>query len=396
MTTSPPEIIHLEEYIPQFFPEETIPHEMAELIYDKYPSQIHVDFPSYPTGNQWRLTSQGWIGYIPLAAKLHLSLEPKVSLSNLFQMLDYAYQLDIKFLDDLFTCQSLQDYYNRLASILARKIMARSRKGLYRSYESYQEPLPYLRERVDINRWIRSPWKVNLECEYHEHTADILDNQILAWTLYSIGRSGLCSSKTLSNVRKAYHEIEGYVTTLPFNPKICINQLYHRLNEDYRPLHSLCRFFLEHSGPSHNLGDRNMIPFLIDMDHLFEMFVAEWLKKNLPSSWSIKAQERVYISQIGELFFVVDLVLVNNITRSVKCVLDTKYKHQEKASPDDISQVIAYADILHCDEAILIYPVKLTSSLDSKPGRIRTRSVTFDLSDDLEKSGQTFIQAVLF
>jgi 5-methylcytosine-specific restriction enzyme subunit McrC len=222
-----------------------------------------------------------------------------------------------------------------------------------------------------------------------------VDNQIFAWTLCSIGRSGLCSGKALSFVRKAYHELEGYVTTQSFNPKICLGLLYHRLNEDYEPLHVLCRFFLEQSGPSHNLGDRNIIPFLIDIERLFELFVAEWLKNHLPSNRRIKAQERVPLGMEGTLNFKVDLVLIDHSTKQVKCVLDTKYKKPETPSTDDISQVIAYAESLHCEEAFLIYPAKLRSPLNSKVGRIRVRSVTFDLFGDLDENGKVFMNTVL-
>jgi 5-methylcytosine-specific restriction enzyme subunit McrC len=394
MSNANPEIIHLKEYKAQLFPAEKIPHDVGVRLYENYHNQVLVEFPAHPTGNQWRLTSQGWIGYIPLSEQLHITLEPKVDLSNLFQMLDYAYRLDIRFIDDLFRCESLHDFYDRLASILGRKIMDRGRKGFHRSYIAYQDSLPYLRERVNLNNWIRAPWKVDLDCEFHEHTADIEDNQILAWTLYSIGRSGMCTSKTLGFIRNAYHELDGYVSLQPFQPNSCINRLYHRLNEDYQPLHALCRFFLEQSGPSHQIGDRTMIPFLIDMDRLFELFVAEWFNHNLPEGWRVKIQERVYISAENRLYFQVDLVLIDNQTGSVKCVLDTKYKVPEIPSQDDIAQVIAYAEFLGCEEAILIYPSSITHSIDEKPGRIRVRSATFDLSGNLDISGQNLIQDI--
>ena len=56
---------------------------------------------------------------------------------------------------------------------------------------------------------------------------------------------------------------------------MCIrDRLYHRLNQDYQPMHGLCRFFLEHSGPTHQDGDSAMIPFVVHMPALFEKFVA--------------------------------------------------------------------------------------------------------------------------
>jgi 5-methylcytosine-specific restriction enzyme subunit McrC len=394
MINQSPEIIRLKEYVNQFFPDKLIPLNLGIMLYESYRNQIDVGFPAHPTGNQWRLTSQGWVGYIPLSAELQFVLEPKVSLSNLFQMLDYAYKLNIRFLGDLFKCESLQDFYDRLASILSQKISDRARKGLHRSYIGYQEYLPYLRERVNLINMIRSPWKVDLDCEFHEHTADIEDNQILAWTLYTIGRGGLCTNKTESLIRNTFHKLDSKVSLQPFQPSACINRLYHRLNDDYQPLHALCRFFLEQSGPSHQIGDRTMIPFLIDMDRLFELFVAEWVKSHLPEGWSLKIQERIYISTEDRLYFQVDLALIDNRTGAVGFVLDTKYKTPVTPSPEDIAQVIAYADTMGCTEAVLIYPLKLKHPIDKKPGSVRIRSLTFDLSGDLEEAGQNLIQNI--
>jgi len=51
---------------------------------------------------------------------------------------------------------------------------------------------------------------------------------------------------------------------------------------------------LEHSGSTHHAGDHTMLPFLVDMARLYELFVAEWLKTRLPKGWSVESQERVH------------------------------------------------------------------------------------------------------
>ena len=114
------------------------------------------------------------------------------------------------------------------------------------------------------------PWDVQLRCHFQEHTGDIEDNQILAWTLHTIARTGLCSERVLPAVRKAYRSLQGLLHSNRFPQKHCVKRLYHRLNEDYRPLHGLCRFFLEHTGPTNRPGDKSMLPFLINMALLFE------------------------------------------------------------------------------------------------------------------------------
>jgi 5-methylcytosine-specific restriction enzyme subunit McrC len=69
-------------------------------------------------------------------------------------------------------------------------------------------------------------------------------------------------------------DLQGAVQTYPVGPESCVGRTYNRLNADYEPMHALCRFFLENSGPTHERGDRSMFPFLVDMSRLYELFVA--------------------------------------------------------------------------------------------------------------------------
>ena len=54
----------------------------------------------------------------------------------------------------------------------------------------------------------------------------------------------------------------------PVGADRCVGRTYNRLNADYEPMHALCRFFLENSGPAHARGDRSMLPFLVNMPRL--------------------------------------------------------------------------------------------------------------------------------
>ena len=174
----------------------------------------------------------------------------------------------------------------------------------------------------------------------------------------------------------------------------CPASTYPRLNEDYQPLHALCRFFLENTGPSHNVGNRKMLPFLVNMDRLFEQFVAEWLRIHLPPEWSIESQERVYIGDDQNWYFEVDLVMYRSDTSEPVCVLDTKYK-AHKSSSDDIAQVVAYAGSKSCKHAVLIYPTAVEPVLDEYVGDVCVRSLSFSLDDDLEQDGHGFLQNLL-
>ena len=386
-------LISLTEYIPCDLDRPTLSEEEAELLWRNYGSQIAVEAPSFKTGQRWRLTSQGWVGHIPLTAECHLALLPKIKLANLFQMLDYAYNLkSFQFLSGLIDCQSLAEFYQELASILAKRVLDRARRGFYRAYLAESGQLAYVRGRLDLRQSLRRPGQVKPHCSYEEHTADIADNQILAWTLQGIARSGLCTERVLPTVRRAYRSLQGLVTLTPYDAGACLGRLYHRLNEDYRPLHALCRFFLDQVGPSHYLGDRTMLPFLVDMARLYERFVAEWLKSNLPPQFELKIQERVSLSQTNLLHFEIDLVLYEAKSGLVRGVLDTKYKRSTGPDPADIHQMISYAHTKNSPEAILIYPEPLAQSFDETIRGIRVRSLTFTLDGDLEQAGQKFLQ----
>lgn len=402
MSAVPPRVIELVEYVPVFLAQSEIPDAVGEVLWRNYEKQVAVDFPSPKTGNRWRLTARGWVGHIPLTPDFHLALRPKVQLGNLLRMLEYAYDLkSFRFLEGLFDCQSLSDFYERLAEILAGRILNRGRQGFYCAYLPKTEDLPYVRGRINVQQVISKPWDVKVQCDYEEHTADVEENQILAWTVWCIARSGLCTERVLPKVRRAYHLLQGLVTLQPKSPQVCVGRQYNRLNEDYRLLHALCRFFLEQIGPSYEMGERSMLPFLVDMARLYERFVAEWLKAHretilLPQGLDIKSQERLYVCVAKDIYFDIDLVLKDVATGVAKYVLDTKYKVPTAPASSDIAQVVAYAEAKGCKEAILVYPMPLIEPLDIRVGRIRIRSLTFSLAGDLEQAGYRFLEDVLY
>lgn len=387
-----PQVITLTEYEDTFLSRDRLPDAVGKMLWENYRRQLAVTFPNPATADRWQLTPQGWVGHIPLTPDYHFALQPKISLANLFGMLDYAYNLkSFHILAGLINCHSLDDFYEQLASILARRVLDRTRQGVYRAYVSRAGRLPYVRGRLDVRPASQQPGQVKLECQYEEHTADIEDNQILAWTLFQIARSGslLHLERALPLVRQAYRTLHGLVTPVAHPARACLGRFYHRLNEDYRPMHALCRFFLEQIGPGHQLGDRTMLPFLVDMARLYEQFVAEWLRAHLPSGYQLKAQEPVDVDRVRA---VIDLVLLETGTGQVRCVLDTKYKAPARPANEDIYQIVAYAKLKKCRQAILVYPAALPEPLDTMWDDIRLRSLTFSLAGDLEQAGQQFLQ----
>jgi len=391
--TSVESILELTEFVTAKYDKDEFRHETALELRQKHGKQVAVTAPSF-FEDCWTLTPQGWIGYIPLSDGTSISIQPKIRLGNLFRMLEYAYATPIEFLKGIMECQSLQDFYEQLANVLAKRVLARARQGFYRTYIPEDDRLPYVRGRLDMRKALQSPWDAHLRCHFQEHTSDIEDNQILTWTLRGIARTGLCRDEALCTVRGAYRVLQNSTSLDIFTPSDCVGRFYHRLNCDYEPMHGLCRFFLEHTGPSNSRGDKKMLPFLIDMASLFERFVAAWLKQHLPDSYELKVQERVQVSE-GVPTFQIDLVLYDAAQGQALMVLDTKYKKDRTPSNDDINQVVAYAQLKDCRDAVLIYPTKAIQTVDTSFGQgHRLRSLSFDLSRDLDEAGRALLDGL--
>jgi len=389
-------IISLTEYETRSFGREAIGTEAAEMLWRDYDRQVHVEPPSFKTGDRWQLTAQGWAGFIPVTADLSLALQPKAPLDNLFRMMEVAYGLQsVHFEDRLYEAASLLAFYESLAQILAQRVLARCRRGLYCAYVDRTQRLSTVRGRIQVPQMVRTPWHATLPCRYEEHTADVEDNQILAWALHCILRSGLCTERTLPTVRRAYRTLLQQVTLHPFSADACRNRTYQRLNGDYRPLHALSYFFLDQSGPAHLSGEHAMRAFTIDMARLYERFVAAWLQQHAPTTWRVEVQERCAVGPGADLHFQIDLALYHTRSNRVCTVLDTKYKTPVRTPETaDVQQVLAYAHATGATQALLVYPSVPPPPLDEWINGIRVRSVAFALEGDMDERGNEFLRGL--
>ena len=385
--------IDLTEYnLAEFAPSEDV--SMAfQALWQRHKEKFDVlQVPSFMTGQKWQVRPRGWVGHIPITPDLYVALHSKVPIPNLFHMMEYAYNVGT-FDPGLAQCKSLEEAYERLALVLAQRVLDRSRRGLYREYVPFEEQAPYVRGRLDVRKLAQAPWTTRPQCSFHEHTADIGDNQILNWTLHAILRHRICTSRTLPKVREAYRRLQNATSIEPVSAEECVGRLYHRLNEDYRSLHALCRFFLEQSGPMQEWGSQTMLPFLVDMARLFEVFVAEWLKLNA-RELRVRSHHKVTFDKEGTLHFDADLSVMDTHTNSVACVLDTKYKDTLSIASDDLQQVVAYATAMNCNRAILIYPTAVAHPFNGIVGNIRVSTLTFALDGDLENAGHAFLNSM--
>lgn len=379
------QVLRLREGEPLLLERSGLGEEDAAHLHQQYEGMIDIDYPTPRTRGRWRLVSRGYVGSVPLPSGLRLVIDPKVSVSSIFRMLERAYDLrSITFMRGRSRSGRIEEVYSHLAHLLAQRVLDRARRGLHRVYITQRERLGVVRGRIDLADALRRPWQPELLCEYHSHTADIADNGILLWTLHTIVRQRICRGEVEARVREAVRALRGTVTLKSYSAADTVGRSYDRLNEDYRPLHALCRFFLENVGPIHETGEHAFLPFLVDMARLYESYVASWLRAHLDAGFRLDAQQSYALGPGGTPRITIDLVLRDRRTGETVAVLDTKYKTDASPSASDLQQIVAYAVARDCRRAVLIYPRPLSTPFNSRYGRSRVEVSTTHVSPDGE------------
>lgn len=424
-------VLRLPEQAPQIVAGDALAPADERLLWQHYRAQVRVEPVRLPSDGSiedstedpsedasssdrpvpgWRLTNLGWVGYLPLTDSRGLWLEPKIPVANLCALFEWVYRLDaLHFQPGETRLGTLEGFYASLAGALAAGVLRRAGQGLYRSYRQHQDRLPFVRGRL-LPDPPGTPPVPSALCQFHEAGPDNLENRLLLAALHRILHSQLCREEALPPVRRAYRLLAGRVALVDCTGADCQRVAYHRLNRDYRPLHGLARFFLEGSGPSHFLGQRPVLPFLVEMARLFEQCVAAWLAGHLPPGWTLRAQQQLPLDEQAQRAVVPDALLYDETGR-LRWVLDTKYKTDTGAgrsgpssagpssagpsnagpSNEDIYQIVTYAHALGCGQGALIYPQALAQPLDVTVNGIRVRSVSFPLGEPVSRAGETLL-----
>jgi 5-methylcytosine-specific restriction enzyme subunit McrC len=170
-----------------------------------------------------------------------------------------------------------------------------------------------------------------------------------------------------------------------------VSRLYNRLNDDYQPMHGLCRLMLEHMGPGVKTGKHDFIPFMLYMPGFFEMFMARWLAAHLPGDITAYTQYRAKLSASAELEVRIDIVLREATSGRNIAVLDTKYKDTVEPSMSDIQQAAFYANEMCVGDAFLVYPSTETKPMWVRNGGVIIQTLVFDLGLAPDEAGVRFL-----
>lgn len=340
-----PRVIDISEY-----EQETVrlEPEQAEALRDRFGKYMDI-YPAWGEPGSYVLTARQYVGTIVLG-DVRIIIRPKVPVENLFYMLSYAYDLLQTFPEE--AGLEVSDLLESIVKFFVHQVEGLVRRGIYRSYITYDDNHTFLRGRLLMAEHLRRN-AVQVQRFYqhiHEYTADVLENRILNFTLWQLSRLDYRRPELRQHLRRTLSAFSE-VSFIPIRPEMCDQVIYTRLNSAYRPPISLAHLLLQHLSLEGRPGEVPFIAFLVDMNRVFEKFVAEFLKEH----FNIQDQKEIKLDNEKREVGRPDIILLRNGQPCL--VLDTKYKGFN-GGPDeaDRNQMFMYCHALNLPQGILIYP----------------------------------------
>lgn len=325
------------------------------------------------------LSAKSWVGVVRFSS-FELRVVPKLAGGNLgvVRMLDYASGIGaFKRYESSRELETVGDDLLELIAWLFSDACTRLvRDGLLSDYVAREDTLHTLRGRLRLMAQVQRQFaRVDpLEVAFDEFETDIPENQVIAAALdatRSVVRSPVVQ-RPIRRLHSIFHEAADPRET---DSLAMLGELaYTRRNEHYRGAHLLAGLLLRRLAVRDLFtpGGTRSFAFLLDMNELFELFVARLTADALvPTGIRVHAQRRdrsIVINeatQRGYSAIIPDLLLeahVGGIT--ARLPVDAKYKlyDDKKIQESDVYQTFFYAFAYAAEghrrpaRAVILYP----------------------------------------
>jgi 5-methylcytosine-specific restriction enzyme subunit McrC len=341
----------------------------------------------HPQDDFYQLNPKQHVGILTLPSGRRIESYPKVDVRNLFYMLSVALGLPSPFPEELTQLDRLDRLFEFVAEYFAGLVERRIETGLYRAYVETEDNRPVVRGRIEFARDLRLNYVLRHRtfCRYAEFTWDIPENQVVRQVVHMLAGWSF-QDRLRGRLSRIDAELAEVTPTLM--PASAIDRFrYHRLNDDYQPIHQLCRLFLEGASLSEELGLFSFSTFLVDMNRLFELFVTEVLRQRVPRPLSVSSQRTLYLGRGDMVPMRPDISVY---LRSVpQLMADCKYKRidEDEFKNHDVYQLLAYCTAANVARGLLIYPRHL-APIGNDVRVVNTDVTIRQLTIDLGKVGK--------
>lgn len=306
-----------------------------------------------PQAGEYDLVANALVGSVR-AGGLTVSIRPKAPFANVLHLLGVADE-EVRWWRHTFPYEDQPDLLPALLAFFARSTQRALAAGLLRDYRRVEEDLPTIRGQLDFNEIVARHGRVYpAPCVYDDHTADNRLNRFLRAAV----REGLqwagVPPKTRQLLRAELLRFDG-VSDMPIPPDALDGHVWTRLDSHYETPTSLARLVLRRGTLHTDAAGTAADAFLIDMNKLFEGFVATSLRRRLRGRLDLHREPRKHLDHDDLVLLKPDLDFrAGGVSVYVG---DVKYKLTDDASAGnaDYYQLLAYTTAMRLPEGALIY-----------------------------------------
>jgi 5-methylcytosine-specific restriction enzyme subunit McrC len=236
--------------------------------------------PAVGREGAYDLTPGSVIGAVTLPG-LAIEIRPKIPIDRVLFLLSYT--LDPKiWRREPFYFESRPFLLEALIPAFVLQARRAFRSGLLQGYRSEEDALQGVRGRIRFDDQIRKRFGLvpPVEVRYDELTEDIEVNRLIRAAVDRLQKMRLRSTDSRSGLRWMRGALER-VTLCEYTPQQLPEIAWDRLNERYRGAVELAKLILRSASFDLHHGAVRASAFLVDMNEVFESFVAEALREAL-------------------------------------------------------------------------------------------------------------------
>jgi len=256
--------------------------------------------PSLEQEGCYDLTPGSWVGVIDLGDR-YVEIWPKIPMDRLLFLISYA--LDRRGWRETVTgLAAAPSLYEAVVLAFAALVRRAIGRGLLHGYRTEDDALQAVRGRIRFDDQLRYRFGrlPPAEVRFDEFTADIEENRMLKAALIRLRQMRLWSERARRELRTLQSAFEP-VSLVHYDARALPEITYTRLNEHYEPAVELARLILRSTSYELRRGRHSALAFLVDMNQVFEDFVAVALRDALglpPHAFPRQVQgRRLYLDE---------------------------------------------------------------------------------------------------
>jgi 5-methylcytosine-specific restriction enzyme subunit McrC len=315
--------------------------------------KVTVEVGSEP--GTWVLTASGWVGAV-VTPEVEILVRAKVPMHSLFLLLGAGMPPDA-WKPATFAFGTDPNLLAAMAAFYARTAEQAVGRGLRRDYRYEDDRLVTLRGRVDIAAQLRTPGVVTpVACRFDEHTADIVENQVLKAAARRLLRLPGVRPDTRRLLERLLVHLDE-VSDATVDASSVDRIVFTRLNRHYEPALRLAALVLRNTSLLDRVGSADASAFLLDMPILFQRWLTDRLARHLHGRLTVEAEPTGVYLGVGRMVPMAPDLVFRRPGGNVAFAGDAKYKltSDGRGRNDDYYQLFAYLTALDLREGVLIY-----------------------------------------